>query len=149
MDELRNENTALKAQINEYRNDHRKVEEEVNSIREDRNKWVQEDQQRNINFREIMEKQKELQETTSREFEKAVVRVVKNKEHLVRRTVEKNRCVMSFGNIEKHIIIKKDRDEADLKLTHHVSGALDEEGREWKHDIEDVLRVGKYVKEKS
>ncbi len=149
MDELRSENSALKAQLNEYRNDHRKVEEEVNLIREDRNKWVQEDKQRDINFKEIMEKQKLANQTTSREFEKAVVRVVKNKEHIVRRTVEKNKCLMFFGDTEKHTVIRKDREETDMTFTHHVLDALDEEGKEWRCDIEDVMRVGKYIQGKS
>lgn len=149
MDELKSENEALKAQLKEYRGEHERVETEVKQIREDRNKWVEEEKRREINFKEIMEEQKKVNSTDSKEFEKAVVRVVKSKEQIVRNTVERNKCVLLFGDVEEHIPIRKNKEEADMARTKSIFNAINEEGGEWERDIEEVKRVGKYIKEKS
>ena len=93
-----------------------------------------------------MEEQKkaEQQRTNSKDFASSVVRVIKEKEQLVRDAVDRTKCVILFGDIEKEIRAPQERKEADMIKVREVIAEIDEDARGWAQDVEEVRRLGLY-----
>ena len=74
-----------------------------------------------------------------------MVQVIKEKHNLVRETVDKKKCVVVFGVIEKRNPVKFVRDREDMEIAKGVINKIQDENQELEKDTEEVFRIGKYV----
>ena len=73
------------------------------------------------------------------------MQVIKEKHNLVREAVDKKKCVVVFGVIEKRNPVKFVRDREDMEIAKGVINKIQDENQELEKDIEEVFRIGKYV----
>ena len=120
VEELKRENVALKKSCKKYEealkdlNDkvknspsELKSEIEENKMVELRNEWKKEQEEEKIKFTEVVRRQ--IQEKTK----DTVIQVIKEKEELVRDTVDKRKCLVIFGLREKKIPNKYVREKEE------------------------------------
>ena len=74
-----------------------------------------------------------------------MVQVIKEKHNLVRETVDKKKCVVVFGVIEKRNPVKFVRDREDMEIAKGVINKIQDKNQELEKDIEEVFRIGNYV----
>ena len=101
LEKLRKENVELKrlaAEEPSLRDDMVKDKVEV-LVRNEVKSWKEEREQQKVDMKEILKQQ---QEEHDRQMETKVVKIIKEKEQIVRDTVQKKMCVMVFGDKEKH-----------------------------------------------
>ncbi len=102
--------------------------------------WKEEREQEKIDMTEIIRKQ---QEQHDKEMAKKVVKIIKEKDNIVRHTVQKKMCLMVFGDKEKTISNKVLREREELQRAKEIIGKI-VEGDETDIQIEEVYRIGKY-----
>ena len=105
--------------------------------------WKEEREKQEIDIREIMKQQRTEQ---NEHMERNVVRIIKEKENIIRNTVQKKMCVIVFGDKEKDIPIKAIRQGEELKRAKEILSAVVEEGQEIGEQIEEIYRLGKYLR---
>ena len=90
---------------------------------------------------------KKRMEDTLREKEqgiaKTVVKVIKE-EYLLRDTVEKKKFIIALG-LKEVLPIRHKREEHEKKLAVSVMMAVQDEGERLSDEIEEVIRLGKYI----
>ncbi len=101
--------------------------------------WKEEREQEKIDMTEIIRKQ---QEEHDKEMAKKVVKIIKEKDNIVRDTVQKKMCLMVFGDKEKTISNKVLREREELQRAKEIIGKI--VGDETDIQIEEVYRIGKY-----
>lgn len=94
-----------------------------------------------IDFREIMKQQDEERKNN---LEKQVIQVLKSKESVVRDMVEKKKGVIVFGLKERVLTIRNERVKEELKVAKDIIREVDDDNTELGEDIEEVFRLGKY-----
>ena len=107
--------------------------------------WKEEREQEKINMSEIIRKQ---QEEHDKEMAKKVVKIIKEKDNIVRDTVQKKMCVVIFGDKEKNIPNRVIREREELKRAKEILGKVMEEEEDENRDIhiEEIHRIGKYTR---
>ena len=135
VDELMNENKALREQIKEYEG---KVEET--------SAWAVEEKKKVTALEVIMKEQKEERDNDKKDFEKAVVGVIRKKENVMREAVDRERCIMVYGDIEEHAVDMRERKKKDFRKVQEVMKTIDEDEEGWQSQMEDVSRIGKCIK---
>ena len=114
--------------------------------------WKHESEDRQAKFSEIVrDQQKAEQERENKEknFAANVVKVIKEKDKVVREAVDKNRSLVMFGVVEKEIKAPAERKERDMREVVKILGNLDETGRDWQKEIDELHRLGPYAKNKN
>ena len=112
---LKTENESLKKTVNTQEGKIKDVREQIKDIptkaqtnlekiQELKNDWKKEQENQQVSFREIVNQQ--VKEKTR----ETVVQVIKEKHNLVREAVDKKKCVVVFGVIEKRNPVKFVRD---------------------------------------
>ncbi len=140
--ELKKENGKLRSMVEkkEVRIDEGKIQSEVKGLVEKEVKsWKEEREQEKIDMTEIIRKQ---QEEHDKEMAKKVVKIIKEKDNIVRDTVQKKMCLMVFGDKEKTISNKVLREREELQRAKEIIGKI--VGDETDIQIEEVYRIGKY-----
>lgn len=145
---LRDENEALRLQLEEYKGQTKEMKTHVEEIKEKHNKWVNDEggKVKEVAMKEIMEEQKKQSESEKKDLESVIVKTIRSNEQVLRETIDRNKCIIIFGDIEEHIIEKKARDKEDINKARILIEHVDEEGNNWRDDIEEVRRMGKYSK---
>ena len=133
MDELVGENKALREQVKEYEG---KVEKT--------SAWAVEEKKKVTALEEIMKEQKEERDNDKKGFEKAVVGVIRKKENVMREVVDRERCILVYGDVEDHAVDPKERKRKDYRKVQDIMKIIDEDEEGWQGQIEDVTRIGKY-----
>lgn len=143
------ENIVLRKEVDGLRGktvvQEHKIHENVAKVKEmdeKQNAWRVEQEKERIDFKNIMENQIKEENLT-----KAVVKVIKEKDHLVRETVDKRRCVVVFGLAEGTMPNRRVREEEERKVAVKVLGACQQDTQESQHmegEIEEVVRLGKF-----
>ena len=150
LEEIRKENMTLKEKCNVYETALEKVREKVESkveegdrkisetqLQEIKKAWKQ-GQEEKVNFAEVVKQQ--IQEKTK----DAVIQVIKEKQELVRDTVDKKKCMIVFGLKEKKNPVKFVREKEEKQVAKNLITRIQEEGQELEKEIEEVYRLGKY-----
>ena len=148
--ELRKENEKLRKIISDkgVNVDKSTVQSEVKELVEREVKcWKEEREQVRVDMSEIIRKQ---QEENDKVITKKVVKIIKEKDNIVRDTVQKKMCVVIFGVKEKNIPNKVTREREELKRAKEILGKVMEESDEDRDiHIEEVTRIGKYTEERT
>ena len=77
-------------------------------------------------------------------MEKEFIKVLKNKEALVRDVVEKKRCVVMFGIKEEKQPNRQLREKSELETAKEILNIVLDQNNEG-HEIEEIYRMGKYA----
>ena len=112
-------------------------------INKEVNTWKEKSRQQETDIREIM-KQQQIEH--KKHMEKDIVRIIKQKEKIIRNTVQKKMCVIVFGDKEKDIPLKATREREEVKRAKEIITAVVEDGEEVVEQMEEVYRLGHYVK---
>ena len=136
VNELVNENAALKEQLKEY-------EEQVREVKET-SAWTVVGKKKVEDLEEIMREQKIEMDNSRKNFESAVVGVVRNKESVVREVVDRDKCVIVYGDIEEHARDVSEKKGNDVVKVKRIMRGMDEEGEGWEEQVEEVRRIGRY-----
>ncbi|MPC32819.1 hypothetical protein E2C01_026150 [Portunus trituberculatus] len=124
-------------------------EDQVKKISEKQNRWKMDQDQRRVSFKKIIEESAKERE---QEVAKTVVNVIKEKENLVRDTVEKKKCIVIFGLKEKLMPMRHKRKEYEKNQAEKVVMEVkddDEEPKRLSKEIEEVYRLGKHEEGKT
>ena len=81
-------------------------------VRNEVKSWKEEREQQKVDMKEILKQQ---QEEHDRQMETKVVKIIKEKEQIVRDTVQKMMCVMVSGDKEIHQPWREARERDELK----------------------------------
>ena len=73
-----------------------------------------------------------------------MIQVIKEKEELVRDTVDKKKCMVIFGLPEKKNPVKFVREREEKEVAQKLIKAIQDEGQELEKEVEEVYRLGKY-----
>ena len=146
-DDLQKENEMLKAycldlnaKLAENQEDVKKQENKVREIKEEHKEWRKEKEEEKISFQEIMQSQsREKTDLTSE-----IVKVIKQKESMVRDTVDKKKCIVIYGLKEETEPIRTKREKEQRMKVDDVVRNVQGEEDEWVNEIEEVHRLGKY-----
>ena len=113
-------------------------------LRKQVNSWKEEErEQQKVDMREIIMRQ---QIEHDENMEKKVVRILKEKENIIRDTVQKKMCVIVFGDKEKDLPLKATRQREELKRAKEIIASVVEEGEDTMEQVEEVYRLGKYMR---
>ena len=157
LDQLIDENTMAKQEIRKLSEENKKLRERIQSsekevakavdmkdeIEEVKNGWNV-NKQEIVNFRKLVEDQKKEEEKSRSKW---MVDAIKHNERLVRKAVEKNRCVIIFGDYEEE---EKDRGKREAARAERVTKILDkivDSGVSWVNQIEEIRKIGAYKKD--
>ena len=108
-------------------------------LQELRNVWKKEQEEEKVSFSEVVKKQ--IQEKT----QDVVIQVIKEKEDLVRDTVDKKKCLVIFGLKEKKNLNKYVREREERELVKKIIQTVQESTQELEKDVEETYRIGKYI----
>ena len=75
----------------------------------------------------------------------AVTKVIKEKENLVRDTVDKKKCLVIYGLNEKKNMIRFAREKEEKELVKEIIRVVQDEGQNLEAEIEEIHRIGKYI----
>ena len=96
-----------------------------------------------IEFKDIMEQQKKELEGNNLK-KKNVVKIIQKKENIVRDTVERNKCVVMFGDIEQEQKNKHVRKQEVMDKAKEILHKINADERPLTDEIEEITRIGKY-----
>ena len=82
-------------------------------------------------------------------MKKTVIQVIKEKEELVRHTVEKKKCIMVFGVGEEKTPMRQEREKKEKDVTRKLVEVATNETNECQGEIEEVSRIGRYEEGKN
>ncbi|MPC99531.1 hypothetical protein E2C01_094951 [Portunus trituberculatus] len=82
-------------------------------------------------------------------MKRTVVKVIKEKDELVRNTVEKKRCVMVFGVKEDKTPMRQEREKKEKDVAGKLVAVASNEADEYQGEIEEVSRIGRYEEGKA
>ena len=105
-----------------------------------RNALIKENEAEKASFRKVVKQQ--IQEKTK----DTVIQVIKEKDNLVRYTVDKKKCMVIFGLQEKRNPVKMVREREEKKLVRNIVSLVQDEEQGMEREIE-VYRIGKYKEE--
>ena len=100
--------------------------------------WEKKQENEKVIFAEVVKRQ--IQEKTK----DTVIQVIKEKEELVRDTVDKKKCMVIFGLPEKKNPVKFVREREEKEVVQKLIKAIQDEGQELEKEVEEVYRLGKY-----
>ena len=154
MEQLKSENKDLRERCIGYEKALKEVNEKItignamggeDKVEELKNAWRVERKTENESFREMMNKEikEQLQEKTREE----VVKVIKEKQNLVRDTVEKKKCMVIFGMKEKRNEVRSERERELRESVRKLVGEVQDEEQNLEEEIEEVVRLGKFREE--
>lgn len=129
---------AAKMTLNEKKtNDCEEKVKELNVIQEI---WKKEKEEEKIDFRKIVEEQNAVSKS---ELSKEVVRVIKEKQEIVRDAVEKKKTVVVFGMVEEHTPAFNEREKKERNSVEDLFDVL-QDNKELTEEIEEYRRLGRY-----
>ena len=144
--DLENENAVLRAhcfelkeKLKENQESVKEQEGKVKEIKEEHKEWRKEKEEEKISFKEIMESQNREKNDLTKE----IVKVIKQKESVLRDTVDKKKCVIIYGLKEEIEPIRAKREKEQRMMVDDVVRNVQGEGNEWVNEIEEVHRLGK------
>lgn len=141
--ELEEENIELKKQLKKEAEEVKKCKDEiknsVNKVQEQHTVWTKTQKENEVSMKKILENQQKA----NVDIKEKVVKVIKEKERLVRDTVDKVKCVVIFGVREDK---ETNRLERDSQEKVKVKGVLNEilEDDQTMNTVEEFHRIGKY-----
>lgn len=141
--ELEEENIELKKQLKKEAEEVKKCKDEiknsVNKVQEQHTVWTKTQKENEVSMKKILENQQKA----NVDIKEKVVKVIKEKERLVRDTVDKVKCIVIFGVREDK---ETNRLERDLQEKEKVKGVLIEilEDDQTMNTVEEFHRIGKY-----
>lgn len=144
IEKLKTENEELRKSVFEgatVRAEGDVMKEVKNLMIEEKKTWKEEKEQQKIEMKEIIRQQQ--QQERDKDIEKRVVQIIKEKDKLVRDTVQKKMCVVVFGAKEKNIPMKINREKEEVLRAKEIISQV-AEGEEITEQIEEVHRIGKY-----
>ena len=144
---LREENELLKNELNQSamgRGDN-VTTSEISDVVEKIQSWKKESEKQKIDMKEIIRQQ---QQEHLENMEKQVVRVIKQKDKVVRDTVQKKMSVVVFGAKEKNLPMKTTREKEEMKMAKDIITKVAEDDG-IVQQIEEVYRLGKYDSNKT
>ena len=146
---LQDENKKLKEELDMSRQNTKLLEKEVDGLR---NAWKKESEDSEIRFKSIMEEQKRAQESREnkeKHFAADVVSVIRRKDEVIRDVMDRTRTVIVFGMEEDEIRNQEERKGKEWDKAKKLLGRVDEVGREWGNEIEDLHRLGKFRRDRN
>lgn len=140
--ELEEENIELKKQLKkeaEVKKCKDEIKNSVNKVQEQHTVWTKTQKENEVSMKKILENQQKA----NVDIKEKVVKVIKEKERLVRDTVDKVKCVVIFGVREDK---ETNRLERDSQEKVKVKGVLNEilEDDQTMNTVEEFHRIGKY-----
>ena len=155
MEQIKKENEILKTQCEGFKMTIQEMEKRVvdkvenceindgsmtgTKMQEMRNAWKREQEEDKASFAEVVKKQ--IQEKTK----DVVIQVIKEKEDLVRDTVDKKKCLIIFGLKEKKNLNKYVREREEKELVKNIIQTVQENNQELEKDVEETYRIGRYT----
>ena len=152
VEELKNENEALKYQCKLYEEELKEINNKVSNqtrseggvvstdeVEKLKNAWQKETEEQKVNFREIVKQQ--VKEKTK----ETVIQVIREKESLVRDTVDKKKCIVVFGVKEKRNPVKHTREKEERDVAKGIIRMVQDEDQNFDGEIEEVYRIGRYT----
>ena len=118
---------------------------EISDVVEQIQSWKQESEKQKVDMKEIIRQQ---QQEHLENMEKQVVRVIKQKDKVVRDTVQKKMSVVVFGVKEKNLPMKTTREKEEMKMAKDIITKVAEDDG-IVQQIEEVYRLGKYDSNKT
>ena len=120
------------------------LEQEVKVIR---NGWDVE-RQEIVDLKKVMEAQKkEIIKPSPKQDSKWVRDMLKSNSKLVRETVEQCRSIIIFGDREDPQKDRRVREKERADRMVKILKAMDDENKAWENEIEDIQKIGSYVKD--
>ena len=111
---------------------------EISDVVEQIQSWKQESEKQKVDMKEIIRQQ---QQEHLENMEKQVVRVIKQKDKVVRDTVQKKMSVVVFGVKEKNLPMKTTREKEEMKMAKDIITKVAEDDGIIQQ-IEEVYTVG-------
>ena len=108
--------------------------------------WGKKREAETANLQEIINNQMKKKEEA---MKKTVIQVIKEKEELVRHTVEKKKCIMVFGVGEEKTPMRQEREKKEKDVTRKLVEVATNETNECQGEIEEVSRIGRYEEGKN
>ena len=146
--ELQEENNTLRKQLQMEATEVKKWKEEVKNtvkeVKEHKNVWSKVQKENEESFRKILDSQQKAKD----EMKNKVVSVIKEKEKLVRDTVDKVKCVVIFGITEEKIDNKIERETMEQGKVKEVLMQVVEENQTMTM-VEEIHRIGKFEEGKN
>ena len=130
----------LKSRLKENQENVKKQENNVKEMREELKEWMKEKEEEKICFKEIMQSQ--YREKT--DLTNEIVKVIKQKESIVRDTIDKKKCFIIYGLKEETEPIRAKREKVQRMMVDDVVKNVQGEDNDWVNEIEEVHRLGKY-----
>lgn len=107
-------------------------------LEEMRNAWKKEQEEEQVKFSEVVKKQI-LEKTKD-----TVIQVIKEKEVLVRDTVDKKKCMVIFGLNEKKNPNKFAREREEREVAKQVIKTVQDSTQNFDQEVEEVIRLGRF-----
>ena len=146
--QLQEENAQLMKQLQNEAEEVRKCKEEVHNsvkiVKEQNTVWTEVQKENKESFKKIMESQRKDNE----EIKNKVVSVIKEKEKLVRDTVDKVKTIVIFGVQEEDIVNKIERENKEKEKVREVMKVVVEDDEQTSNMMEEIHRIGKFEKGK-
>jgi len=137
---LKKENEKLASQVQANQESVKNNDENMREIKNVQKEWAKEKDEVKVNFRDIIESQKQDKENLT----KAVIKVIKEKDNIVRDTVDKKKCVVIYGVKEKMLPVRPIREKDEMKVVKDILKVVQEENPDQDEEIEEVSRLGRY-----
>jgi len=137
---LKKENEKLASQVQANKRSVENYDENIREIKIVQNEWAREKDVVKVNFREIIESQKQDKENLTN----AVIKVIKEKDNIIRDTVDKKKCVIIFGVKEKILPVRPIREKDEMEVVKDILQVVQEENPDQDEEIEEVSRLGRY-----
>lgn len=131
--------TAWVKQLDEVKRCKEEIKRSVNKVDEQSSVWAKQQQENEISFKKILVDQQKAKE----EVKEKMVKVIKEKEKLVRDTVEKVRCAVVFGVVEEKELKKPERESQEREKMKMVLTEILEEEQPLNY-VDEFHRIGKY-----
>ena len=149
MENLKKENEELKVKCSRYEESLKGLEVRLEGEKEEggvceskleelKKAWKEQCEEEKINFAEVIKQQ--VREKTK----DTVIQVIKEKEVLVRDTVDKKRCMVIFGLQEKKSPVKFTREKEEKELVKEIIQKVQDQEQRLEVEVEEIHRIGKY-----
>ena len=129
---------SAKLTLNEKKTNDCEVKVEELNVKQET--WKKEQEEEKIDFKKIVAEQDTVRKC---ELSKEVVRVIKEKQEIVRDTVEKKKTVVVFGMGEEHTPAFNEREKKERKCVEDLFDVL-QENKDLTQEIEECRRLGRY-----
>lgn len=137
---LRKENEKLRKEMMEVKGNNGVISETLDNVKKEQNEWKQVNKKNEQSLKNIMEEQ----QREKKEIKQQVVETIKEKEKLVRTTVDRVKCIVVYGVEEEKVDNRLEREEKEKNKIKKVLTAVRDDAEDTVRQVEEYYRLGRY-----